>query len=299
MINKSYMLLLLSVISVSFSSILIVTIKANPLTISFYRMLFTTIIIFVILILNKKSLNEFKNIKLKNFFIMIIIGIVLALHFSLWITSLKLTSVASSVILVSTHPIIVAPISHIFFKEKLSKINIVGIALAIFGVIALVYGNYGLSSITIDSMWGNILALFGGIAAGFYILGGRKIRKSISLINYTFVIYSISTITLFFICITFSAPIYNVGIGDLQLIFVMAIISGIFGHTLYNWLLKYIKTSIISVALLGEPLGSTLLAYSIPWINQIPSIYTIIGGLIIIVGVYLTAKNKKIKKYEI
>jgi drug/metabolite transporter (DMT)-like permease len=79
----------------------------------------------------------------------------------------------------------------------------------------------------------------------------------------------------------------------------MAIISGIFGHTLYNWLLKYIKTSIISVALLGEPLGSTILAYSIPWINQVPSIFTIIGGIIIIVGVYLTAKNKKIKKYEI
>jgi drug/metabolite transporter (DMT)-like permease len=297
--NKYNILLLISVISVSFAAILIVTINAHPLTISFYRMLFTTLIIFFIFISNKKSLNEFKTIKLKNFIYMMIIGFVLALHFSLWITSLKLTSVASSVILVSTHPIIVGPISHYFFNEKLSKINILGITLAISGVIILVLGNYGLSSITIDSMDGNLLALLGGIAAGFYILGGRKIRKSISLINYTFVVYSFSTLTLFFICLILSAPITNVSLIDFELILLMAIISGIFGHTLYNWLLKYIKTSIISVALLGEPLSSTLLAYTIPWINQIPSIYTLIGGIIIICGIYLTAKNKKANKLEI
>jgi drug/metabolite transporter (DMT)-like permease len=297
--NKYNILLILSVISVSFAAILIVTIDAHPLTISFYRMLFTTLIIFVILISNKKSLNELKTITLKNFLFMIVIGFVLALHFSFWITSLKLTSVASSVILVSTHPIIVGPISHYFFKEKLSKVNIIGISIAIFGVIVLVLGNYGLSSITIDSMDGNLLALFGGIAAGFYILGGRKIRKSISLINYTFVVYSISTITLFIICIFLSAPINNLSILDFELIFLMAIISGIFGHTLYNWLLKYIKTSIISVALLGEPLASTLLAFTIPWINQIPSIYTLIGGIIIIIGIYLTAKRAKVYEFEI
>jgi drug/metabolite transporter (DMT)-like permease len=74
----------------------------------------------------------------------------------------------------------------------------------------------------------------------------------------------------------------------------MAIISGILGHTLYNWVLKYIKTSIVSVALLGEPLFSTLFAYTIPWINQIPSNYTFIGGGIIIFGIYLSTKKNQI-----
>jgi drug/metabolite transporter (DMT)-like permease len=291
MLNKSYFLLFISVISVSFAAILIVSIKSHPLAIAFFRMLFTTLIIFLIFITNKKSINELKEIKKKNILFMIIIGIILAIHFSLWITSLKLTSIASSVILVASHPIIVGPASHYFLKEKLSKINILGILLGFIGVIILVYGNYGLTSISIDSIEGNLLALLGGIAAGFYILGGRKIRKNISLINYTFIVYSFSTITLFLICLILKVSIYYVSIRDFQLIFLMAIISGIFGHTIYNWVLKYIRTSVVSVALLCEPLCSTLFAYAIPWINQIPSNYTFIGGGIILIGIYLTAKK--------
>jgi drug/metabolite transporter (DMT)-like permease len=73
----------------------------------------------------------------------------------------------------------------------------------------------------------------------------------------------------------------------------MALVSGIFGHTLYNWSLEYIRASVASVFLLGEPIGSSLLAYAIPWINQEPSIYTLIGGSIILSGIYLTARNMK------
>ena len=222
---------------------------------------------------------------------MIIIGLILAVHFALWITSLKLTSIASSVILVSVHPIIVGPVSHYFFKEKLSIINLIGILLSIFGVIILVYGNYGFLSLTIDSIEGNILAFLGGIAAGLYILGGRKTRKKISIIPYVFIVYSSSTISLFIICIIFNSQLYNLNIIDYKLILLMAIVSGIFGHTVYNWVLKYIRTSIVSVALLGEPLASTVFAIIIPWINQVHSIYTIFGGVIILSGIYMTTKS--------
>ena len=91
MLNKSYFLLIISVISVSFAAILIVSIKTHPLTIAFYRMLFTTLIILIILITNKKSINELQNFTKKKILFMILIGIILAIHFSLWITSLKLT----------------------------------------------------------------------------------------------------------------------------------------------------------------------------------------------------------------
>jgi drug/metabolite transporter (DMT)-like permease len=292
MINKSYFLLFISVISVSFAAIFIVSTDAPPLTIAFYRMLFTTLIILPILLSSKISKNELKNLPKKNIVIMIIIGIILALHFSLWITSLKLTSIASSVILVASHPIIVGPISHYFLKEKLSLINIIGITFAISGVIILVYGNYGLSSITIDTIEGNILALLGGVAAAFYIIGGRVIRKTTSAATYVFIVYSVSTVVLFFICLIFNSPLFNLNIIDYQIILLMALVSGIFGHTLYNWVLKYIKTSVVSVALLGEPIGSTFFAFIIPWISQIPSEYTLIGGIIIFIGIYMTAKNK-------
>jgi len=291
MINKPYIMLFISVISVSFAAIIIVTIDAPPLTIAFYRMLFTTLIIMIFIIFNKKYINELKNLSKSTVFIMIIIGLILAAHFALWITSLKLTSIASSVILVAAHPILIGPVSHYFFKEKLTLINLTGIILSVLGVIVLVYGNYGFSSLTIDSIEGNILALLGGITAGLYILGGRIIRRKISTPSYAFVVYSSSTITLFIICIIFNSQIYNLSLKDYQLIILMALVSGILGHTVYNWVLKYIRTSIVSVALLGEPLVSTIFAFLIPWINQVPSNFTIFGGIIILVGIYMTSRT--------
>ena len=222
---------------------------------------------------------------------MVGIGIILAIHFSFWITSLRMTSVASSVILVTAHPIIVGPISHFLLKERLSIVNIIGIMVSFLGVIVLVYGNYGFASI--DTLEGNIFAWFGGVAAGLYILGGRHLRCQISVIPYVFVIYCTATIVLFFLCVLSNISLTFISSRDLSIIFVMALISGIFGHTLYNWSLEKVRASIASVALLGEPIGSSLFAFILPWINQIPSIYTLIGGGIIIIGIYFTTRTRQ------
>jgi len=123
------------------------------------------------------------------------IGLILAVHFAFWITSLEFTSVASSVILVTIHPIIVAPAAYYFFKEKLSIVNLIGILVSVSGVVILIYGNYGLSSLKLDTIEGNMLAIIGGIAAGFYILGGRRIRRNVSIVTYAIVVYGVGTLT--------------------------------------------------------------------------------------------------------
>ena len=292
--NKAYAALFISIVSVSFASIFIVSIQENvpSLTIAFYRLFFTTLLIIPLVFLRSKTRKELFNLPRSTYYIMIIIGVILAAHFALWITSLKLTSVASSVILVTAHPLLVGPVSHFLFKEKLSFVNAFGIALSVSGVFILVYGNYGFASGVIDTLEGNILAILGGVAAGLYILGGRKIRKTVSVGTYAFFVYGVGTLVLFFICLFFNSALYNFSFVDYAIILLMAIVAGIFGHTLYNWTLEHVRASLASVALLGEPLGSTLLAFVIPWINQIPSQYTILGGGIILVGIYLTARNK-------
>ena len=291
--NKSYIGLFISIVSVSFASIFIVSIQNNvpSLSIAFYRLFFTTLLIFPFVFFRKKTREELFNLQRSTFYIMVIIGVILAAHFALWITSLKLTSVASSVILVTAHPLLVGPVSHFLFKEKLSFVNAFGIVLSVSGVFILIYGNYGFTSGVLDTLEGNILAILGGVAAGFYILGGRKIRKTVSVSSYAFVVYSIGTIVLFFICLFFNSPFHNFSLEDYMIILLMAMVAGIFGHTLYNWTLEHVRASLASVVLLGEPLGSTLLAFVIPWINQIPSQYTILGGGIILVGIYLTARE--------
>ena len=295
MINKPYIALFLSIVSVSFAAIFIVTLEktfqTNPLTISFYRLFFTTLLICPYVILNKKIHIEIKQLSSRQLILLIGIGLILAAHFALWITSLQMTSVASSVILVTAHPILVAPLALFFLKEKLRPIHIFGILLSVTGVIFLVYGNYGWSFSSIDTLPGNILAMLGGVAAGLYILGGRSFRKTTSLATYVFIVYSFGSIALFFICIGFSAPLIEISIDELGIIFGMAIIAGIFGHTMYNWSLKHVRASLASVVLLGEPIGSTILAFILPWIHQVPSYFTIIGGGIILIGIYLTSRK--------
>jgi len=292
--QKQYLGLIISIIAVSFASIFILSCQAPPLSIAFYRLLFTTLLIFPFILIRKKTRDELRTLPRATILIMIVIGVILATHFSLWITSLKMTSVASSVILVTAHPVLVAPVSFYFLKEKLSWVNALGIAISLTGVGVLVIGNYGFAAFGLDTIEGNILALLGGIAAGLYILGGRKLRKTVSTVSYAFVVYAVGTITLFFICLALSAPVYNLTIIDYEIILLMALVSGIFGHTLYNWSLGYIRASVMSVALLGEPIGSSLLAYAIPWIHQEPSLYTVVGGGIILVGIYLTARTIKV-----
>jgi drug/metabolite transporter (DMT)-like permease len=285
--------LFVSIIAVSFASIFILSCQAPPLSIAFYRLLFTTILLVPLILIRKKTREELRTLPRNSLFLMIVIGVILAAHFSLWITSLKMTSVASSVILVTAHPVLVAPVSFFFLKEKLALVNVLGIVISLTGVGVLVIGNYGYAAFGLDSVEGNILALLGGIAAGLYILGGRKTRKTVSTVTYAFVVYAVGTITLFFICLILSAPVYNLVPTDYAIILLMAVVSGIFGHTLYNWSLGYIRASVMSVALLGEPIGSSLLAYAIPWIHQEPSLYTIVGGGVILVGIYLTARTFK------
>ena len=289
--------LFISILSVSFAAILIVLCSAPPLSISFYRLLFTTILLTPALILYPRYRQEIKNLSRKSLLIMLLIGVILAVHFSLWISSLKLTSVASSVILVTAHPVLVGPISHFFLKEHLSKKNIIGISISLIGVVILVYANYGFTGSGIDPFTGNILAFLGGIAAGLYILGGRIMRKQISTITYAITVYSIATIVLFVFVLINGSPLLGLSQRDLFLIFLMALIAGIFGHTFYNWSLAHLRASFASVALLGEPIGSSLLAYIIPWINQIPTPYTLLGGGIILSGIYLTARQKKTIPY--
>lgn len=293
--NKPFIALFVSIVSVSFAAIFITTLineyNTSPLSIAFYRLFFTTLIILPFIIFNKKIRKELTNLKFNTFLIMIGIGIILAAHFALWITSLEFTSVASSVLLVTAHPIFVGPISHFFLKEKLTYVNSIGLIFSIFGVFILVIGNYGLGSLTIDTFEGNILAGLGGLAAGLYILGGRKIRRTVSVVPYAFIVYLFGTIILFLICLSFSTPLIGFKLEVYEIILLMAIISGIFGHTFYNWSLEHVRASIASVALLGEPLGSSLLAVIAPWIQQIPSNYTILGGAFILIGIYMTSKS--------
>ena len=281
--------IIIAVIACSFGSIFIRLSDAEPLAIAFYRLLFTTILLLPFVLM--RSRDELKNLGGKNIGIMVAIGLVLSFHFSMWVTSLELTTVASSVILVTAHPILVGSISHFVLKDRLTRLNFIGIFVAIAGIFVLTWGDFTGGALTSDMALGDMLAFLAGLCAGIYLLGGRKMRASISLLTYAFLVYLFCTMFLLIQCLVTSTTIFPMPANEYWLFLAMALIPGILGHTLYNWSLKHVTATIVSVSLLGEPIGASILALLI--LGEMPGLFVLIGGPIVLAGILMASMRKR------
>lgn len=264
----------------SLSSIIIRFSEAPALVISAYRMLFTSMMLLIPVYI--KSKDELKNLNKNNFILCVISGVFLALHYAAWIQSIKMTTIANSTILVSCSPIFVAAVNYLLFKEKFNKKMLLGIIMSLAGTIIIAMGS---SKETKSGMMvGNILAFSGAVFVAVYLIIGGIVRKNLSAFAYVFIVYSVSAIVLFIMCILTNTPIYPYPLKEFILFFLLGFFSSILGHTVYNYLMKYYSSTLISVSTLAEPIFASILA--IPLLNEFPSAYSIIGGIIIISGIY-------------
>ena len=275
-----------AVVAVSFSSILIRWSEANFLAIAAGRMLLSTALLtpFALIMYRK----ELFTLSLKDTAIMIGIGAVLATHFGLWIASLAdgKTSVASSVVLVTSHPVLVGLVGHFLMNERLSRLNAAGIALGLVGLVILTRGDADLGS---ETLFRDLLAFLGGVAAGVYILGGRQTRKRISLVVYAFVVYASCSMFLLVVVLVMDIELFSLGGTEWGLFALMALGPSILGHTVYNWTLRHVPASVVSVSLLGEPIGSSILAFLL--LSEAPPQLAVVGGAVILVGILLASWN--------
>ena len=278
----AYVGVCIAVVAVSFSAILIRWSEADFLAIAAGRMLLSALILAPFALVMYR--NELFGLSRKDALIMVGIGAVLATHFSLWIASLEHTSVASSVVLVTAHPILVGVVGHFFMGERLSRLNAVGIAIGLLGVIILTRGDMAEGSST---LYGDLLAFLGGVAAGVYILAGRQTRKRISLVVYAFVVYASCATFLLIAVVVTGTELLTLGTEEWMLFLVMAVGPSILGHTMYNWTLRYVPASVVSVSLLGEPVGSTALAFLL--LSETPPETAILGGAVILIGILMAS----------
>lgn len=228
-------------------------------------------------------------------------GIFLAVHFATWITSLEYTSVASSVVFVGTGPLWVALLSPMLLKEHITRTTVMGLVLAVLGgsIIGLSDACTWNGSLSCPAfgellqgraMWGNFLALMGAWAVTGYLIIGRKLRAGTSLVPYIFLVYGMAAVTLMIMLLIANKSIFGYDAKTYSWIFLLAAIPQLIGHTTYNWTLKYLPATMVAVTVLGEPIGSATLAYFI--LNEIPSTLTIIGGILILLGIIFASKNK-------
>jgi len=286
-----YAAIALAVVSVSFASIFITWSTSPPVTIALYRLAIATGIIGATILLRTAAFrkpNTLPRISRRDASVMALIGAILATHFALWISSLKVEgeSIASSVVLVTSHPLMVGLLSHYVLRERLNRWMTVGIVLGFAGVVSITLADYGFAG---SLLYADILAFSGGVMAGFYFLLGRRVRQRVALLDYAFVVYASATAVLFLYAIALGSSLAPVGDlpRELLLFAALAVIPQIGGHTLYNWALRWVTAPVVSLSLVGEPVGSSLLAWVL--LSQVPTVGVAIGAGLALVGIYLTA----------
>jgi drug/metabolite transporter (DMT)-like permease len=220
-----------------------------------------------------------------SFWPMLVAGLLLAAHFALWIESINRTSVASSVVLVAMNPIFVAVLSPFVLREKVSWRIVLAVVLGVVG--AAVIAGPQLRSAAVTG--GNLLALAGAACAGGYLMAGRSVRPKLSLVSYIYIIYGVAAIAL--LGYTLVTGTRLTGYSGKAWLFILLLGLGpqLLGHTSFNWALKYVPAPTVAMAVLGEPVGTTILAWLL--LRQPPTLFEAIGGAIICGGIYLAASD--------
>ena len=240
-------------------------------------------------------------VSFKEWLLGLLSGIFLAFHFATWVTSLEYTTVASSVVLVTTTPLWVALLSPLLLHERMHKGAIIGLMLALAGgmIIGLAdactwqAGFHSCPSMQVffsgKAFLGDLLALLGAWFAAGYMLIGRKLRAQISLVPYIFIVYGMAALVL--LGIMFGTGANPLGLPpQAYLWFVMlALLPQLFGHSIFNWALRYLPASYVSLTQLGEPIGSTILAFFI--FQEEPGWFKMVGAFLILAGIWLSTRT--------
>lgn len=287
----AYIAIVIGVISVALSAVFVKLTDSNSGLTAFYRMLFSVVIMLPIFLMKYRS--ELSKLQRKDWLFSSVAGVLLAFHFIIWFESLNYTSIASSTVLVTLQPIFAFVGTYIFFKEKVSLKSIVAAVIAIAGSFYISIGDFKVSG---SALYGDMLALIACAFITGYLLFGQNVRKRLSLITYTMIVYTVSTITLFLYVLTVEHTFIPAVNSDWLYFILLAIIPNLLGHTLFNYAIKWVSTNTISMAILLEPIGATILAFYIFGEKLISS--QIIGGTIVMVGLLIFVIDfNRIKNY--
>ncbi len=289
-----------AILAVSTASILIRFAQrdAPSLTIAALRLAFATLLLAPLAMARYRG--QLSHMSRREVLLGFLAGGFLAIHFATWISSLEYTSVASSVVLVSTGPLWVALVSPFILGERLRRAAVLGLGLAILGGVIIGAADVcrwaggiqcdGVSQFLRGrSTLGNFLALVGAWAVSGYLVVGRRVRPTVALVPYVLIAYGSAAICLLIAMLAAGqSPIGLKPVTYLWLV-LLAAVPQLIGHSTYNWALGFLPAALVAVATLGEPVGSAVLAYFI--LNERPGLLVLCGGGLILTGIYLAARG--------
>ena|SRR6266568_4736950 len=279
-IVNPYLAVLAGVFAVSFSALFVRLLAAPPLIIATYRLLFTFLFLAPYTLFRYRT--GLATLPWRQRGLAAGSGLCLALHLVSWFISLRYTSVASSVVLVTTQPVFVVIGSWIFFRERVSRMALWGGTLALVGSFIIGAADFQIGR---EAFLGDLLALSAALFVSGYLLIGRRLRGTTSLPVYTFYTYGSSAAALIITSIATGTPFAPYPARDWILFLALAIVCTVIGHTVFNWVLRYVQASVVSVSVLGEPLGAILWASL--FLREFPTLRQTIGACFIFGGLFI------------
>jgi drug/metabolite transporter (DMT)-like permease len=279
--------LLLGILAVSTASTWIRLAQADvpSLALAAWRLTFASLMLAPFALTTARP--EWRRLQPRDWVCLAVSGAVLAVHFYTWITSLALTSVAASVVLVSTNPLFVALLSHFLLGERVRLQVIIGILIAVAGSAIIGLGDLEAGS---SQLLGDLLALIGAVSVAIYMLIGRQQRQHLSLLGYVFPVYGVAALVLLTFSLLSGTPLSGYSARSWGLLLLVALIPQVIGHSSFNWALGHLSPAYVSLAVLAEPIGSTILAWLV--LHEPPGSMTLIGAVVILAGI-VTATWKR------
>ncbi|MEN8644207.1 DMT family transporter [Bacillus toyonensis] len=288
----SYFILFFGVFALSTSAIFVKLADAPAAIIAFYRLLFATVILLPLLLFNKRNRNELKTLSKKQWGFGFLSGLFLAAHYVLWFESLQYTSVASSTVIVTLQPLFSMIGGYFLFKERFTKGAVIGCFIAISGSIVIGWQDFQISG---DALYGDILAFMAaGILTAYFFIS-QHIRKDLSLIPYSVISYGSSTCFLGIFAYMQQQSFIHYATQTWLSFIGLAFIATILGQTIFNWLLKWMSATVISMSILGETIGTCVLAYFI--LSETITLQQALGISIIFIGLTLFLLQPKLANH--
>ncbi|MBX3081644.1 MAG: DMT family transporter [Anaerolineae bacterium] len=270
---------------------------APSLVISAWRLVVATLILTPIVLARHRQ--ELRTLNRNQIGLAMLAGLLLTVHFASWITSLEYTSVLISVTLVTTNPLFVAVLSPLLLGEKITQKTIGAVVLALIGgVIITAAGGAGSAPKQDSPLLGAVLSLIGSVAVALYFIIGRRLRATMSVIPYIWLTYGAGAIALVILVILAGQlpVVFDGSLSARAYLFMTltALLPQLIGHSAYNYALGYLSAAFVSLSVLFEPIGSTILAVFA--FEEQPTLIQIGGGVAILIALWIASREERRKE---
>ncbi len=284
--RKLYLGLAIGVVAVSFAAIFIRLAEAPSLVIASYRLTIAAAVMIGLAAGSwiRNGVQSVSGLTKRDVPLVLLSSVSLSLHFWTWILSLEYTSVASSVVLVTTSPFLVAIASRAFFAEPIHKSTFAGIAVGVAGGVILAVGDAGGES----EFFGDLLAFAGAVAIVGYMLAGRRLRRHVPALSYNSAVYSVTAIILLIAAILAGDPFTGYTSQTYLWLVMVALVPQVIGHSLLNWSLAHVTATAVAIAVMAEPVIATAAAVII--LGETPPPTSVLGGVLILSGIYVAMR---------